>query len=47
MRIKLVIILLMLVSLTQTVASQEYQVRSPDGDTCMHILGQAIMIEQE
>ena len=38
MRIKLVIILLMLVSLTQTVISQEYQVQSPDGDTRMHIL---------
>lgn len=38
MRIKLVIILLMLVSLTQTVVSQGYQVRSPDGDTYMYIL---------
>lgn len=38
MRIKLLIIISVLISQAQIVMSQEYQVRSPDGDTRMRIL---------
>lgn len=40
MRIKSLMILLLLISRTHTVVSQEYQVRSPDGDTSMRILNE-------
>ncbi|MEO7313017.1 MAG: glycoside hydrolase family 97 N-terminal domain-containing protein, partial [Chitinophagaceae bacterium] len=38
MRIKLLILILLLISHAQIVMSQEYQVRSPDGDMRMRIL---------
>lgn len=38
MRIKLLIIISVLISQAQIVMSQEYQVRSPDGDMRMRIL---------